>query len=351
MSVHINMAAFMLAHLGGTATSESLFRPETAAEMHAQAFSHHPALSGWTLGFQEMTLNGHRAIIHDGLYQGYVSALVLVPDQGLGLFAVLNTSVGALGDLIDAFGGRFVAEQAIASAPAAGPQTDPSGFYRPTRRPYTTIERLSRNVPLVRARLANGGELVFLGREWQPAGEDLYRDEEGDLLAILTDAKERAVGIAVGGYPFDRVPLLGRQDVHLWLAVASAVVLLMSVVVFPIRVQRRRKQGNPLSPVSRAAAWLFVAAAAAMICGVVAIIVVLSTRPLFAGVPAILGPLSFLPPVAAVLGAIALVLLVLAWIGDKPKVWERVHHVAFVVSLATMVALSASYGIMGPHLG
>ena len=68
---------------------------------------------------KEQTVNGHRVIMHDGSWEGFQSALLLVPDADIGLFVSTN-SIGG----IDADARSLEANvkaAAIAAATSAAP--------------------------------------------------------------------------------------------------------------------------------------------------------------------------------------------------------------------------------------
>ena len=91
--------------------------------------------------------------LHDGSFQNYASLLVLSPQDDMGLFVAYNTAGGARGLdplLQDFFDRYYPAPAGDIPAPVAVPAaTLPgvAGAYVSTRRPDTTIEKLSRDVP------------------------------------------------------------------------------------------------------------------------------------------------------------------------------------------------------------
>ena len=62
--------------------------------MHERSFAADPRLGGYAHGFMDRTINGHRVLMHDGSWEGFQSALVLVPDCDLGLFVSTNGTGG-----------------------------------------------------------------------------------------------------------------------------------------------------------------------------------------------------------------------------------------------------------------
>jgi len=101
-----DMAKFMLAHLQDGALGESRIMGEaTARDMHKRHFSSDPRLPGMTWGFAEGSRNGHRLIMHRGSTDLVHANLVLLPDQGVGIYMAFNSVLGgrASKPLIDAF--------------------------------------------------------------------------------------------------------------------------------------------------------------------------------------------------------------------------------------------------------
>jgi CubicO group peptidase (beta-lactamase class C family) len=90
-STGVDVARFMLAHLsGGELDGARVLGSDALRQLHAQAFTHHPALPGWTLGFTEYRLQGRRMIGHGGDLPGYHNQLTLAPEEGLGVFVHFN---------------------------------------------------------------------------------------------------------------------------------------------------------------------------------------------------------------------------------------------------------------------
>jgi CubicO group peptidase (beta-lactamase class C family) len=85
-----DMSLFMHAHL---AMRASVLKPMTMRLMQSRVLDPHPMVNGAGLGFYEINLNGRRVVGHQGSTICFVSQLVLVPEEGLGIFVVVNTRV------------------------------------------------------------------------------------------------------------------------------------------------------------------------------------------------------------------------------------------------------------------
>ncbi len=263
-------------------------------------------------------------------------------------------------ELLTAFLDRFLpaasalrpasAADGVSSSPAGPP---PTGLYVPARRPYTTIEKLSRNIPQARATAGDGGSLVFLGRRWDPVRSDLYADSTSDdLLGVLTDDRGRVSGVAVGSYTFDRLRFSQDPILHLVLALVSAAILLSALIVWPIRAARRRGGGgSAAASLGPAARWTAGAGAALALVAAGGIVFVLATSPLASTIPASLSVLTLLPFGVAAAAAASLVLAVLLWARRDGSAFDRIYHTAVAAALVVVAILMQAYGAMGPHFG
>jgi len=69
----------------------SVLKPETLVSMFSPHFQPDPRLPGMGLGFQLGEEHGHRTAGHTGIVSGFLSAMTVAPDDGIGVFALGNT--------------------------------------------------------------------------------------------------------------------------------------------------------------------------------------------------------------------------------------------------------------------
>ena len=83
--------------LGPTGPEQSgrILEPTTLATMFGPHYQPDRRIPGMGLGFFRGDLGGHRIVGHDGILPGFDSALVIAPDDGIGVFAFTNGSSGA----------------------------------------------------------------------------------------------------------------------------------------------------------------------------------------------------------------------------------------------------------------
>ncbi|GGK99093.1 hypothetical protein Ppa06_47050 [Planomonospora parontospora subsp. parontospora] len=356
-----DMANFMIAQLnGGRFRGAAVLGPETAERMHRRSFAADPRLGGYAHGFMDRTFNGHRVLMHDGSWEGFQSALVLVPGCDLGLFLSANGTGGTetLGELTLAFLDRFAppgaaaepAQEAGAAAPApplsrTAPQ---AGFYTPTRHNESTIEKILVLLGPSRLTVDGDGTVRFKGAEWKPRGDGLYVRADGrDRLVFLqgrdgrryaaTDGPAHQLMTAAQGPILNLVVLLA-------FAVAAVSALAVPVAALWRRVRRR--------PAAATAAWRAARALAAGAAGAGLAFLALLAVQLFGDTGDFLyGPttgmqvLLAVPLMVLAMTAAAGVCTVKGWRGAG--VAARVHQVVLFAGLAALVWFLWQWNLIG----
>ena len=91
-----DMARFAAALLGsGSGEHGPILRTSTVASMCAPQFRPDPRVPGVGLAFFRGGVGGHRVVGHDGILPGFNSAMLLAPDDGVGIVGFTNGSSGA----------------------------------------------------------------------------------------------------------------------------------------------------------------------------------------------------------------------------------------------------------------
>jgi CubicO group peptidase (beta-lactamase class C family) len=95
-----DMARFMIAHLqngrysDGNTAEVRMLQEFTVQQMHSPLYTPDPRLLGTVYGFFDFSDNGQRTIGHGGTAEPMQSQLLLLPDQGLGVFVSYNSMGG-----------------------------------------------------------------------------------------------------------------------------------------------------------------------------------------------------------------------------------------------------------------
>jgi WS/DGAT/MGAT family acyltransferase len=91
-----DMVRFAVALLGGGANEHGrILGAATLATMFEPHYQPDPRIPGMGLGFFRGDVGERRVVLHDGILPGFNSALLLAPDDGVGLIAFTNGSSGA----------------------------------------------------------------------------------------------------------------------------------------------------------------------------------------------------------------------------------------------------------------
>ena len=144
-----DIAHFMLAQLqNGRFGSQRILQAATAQAMQTQQFTNDPRVPGMAYGFEEQYLNSQHLLVKGGDVNGFHSLLALLPEHQVGVFVSYNgASWLARETLLQAFLDHyFPAPKATLPQPPAGFAeriSQISGNYWPTRRSYTTYEKLA----------------------------------------------------------------------------------------------------------------------------------------------------------------------------------------------------------------
>jgi CubicO group peptidase (beta-lactamase class C family) len=372
-----DLARFMLANLnGGELDGVRILGPAALRQLHAQAFTHHAALPGWTLGFMEFRRHGRRMIGHSGDLPGYHNQLTLVPDEGLGVFVHFNgmwpltldedprihivehvvdgvlpaSSDGGGPAAVPSAGGGLVSPITAFAAPSAGAAAAVAGNFRFSRYPKTSIQKLLVPNSFFRLHVRENGDgtirmtmpLGFIGpSDWEPVGPLLYRRVGGDEhLAFGRDERGRVTHlfpVLTMSMAFERVRWYESEVVLLGLLGFSALGLVGAAVGWPAGavVRRiRRREAQAATPGQRRRR---IAARSLGLLGtsVLATLGVMLVQANTAGDTALLPLQPALAGAVGVCGVLALGLgyaTVKAWRAGEGPLAERVGHSAVAVA-------------------
>jgi CubicO group peptidase (beta-lactamase class C family) len=91
-STAADMARYVAALLhGGTGEHGAVLKPDTLASMFQPHFQPDPRVPGMGLGFEPGEESEHATVGKTGIVSGFLSAMVLAPDDGIGIVVLSNT--------------------------------------------------------------------------------------------------------------------------------------------------------------------------------------------------------------------------------------------------------------------
>jgi CubicO group peptidase (beta-lactamase class C family) len=359
-----DMTNFMIAQLHeGRFGNAAILSPATVAQMHERSFTADPRLDGYAHGFKERTINGHRMLLHDGAWEGFVNELVLVPGCDLGLFVSANSASAdtALVDVIDAFFDRFAPAGPTATTVGSQPTASrtiaaavQAGFYQPTRHNESTAEKVTLLVGQFRLTLNDDGTLHFKGKKWMPQGNDLYRTaDDSDHLTFRTGTDGKRY-LATDSSAYQLMPASGALLVNL-LALIAILVLALSAVAVPLAGAGRRifHRSAPTAGTWRAARRLAAAAAGLGLVFVISLAGVLlgDSSSFLYGYPLTFRLLLLVPIVALLTAVAAVACTVKGWRGSGAGVVVRIHQVALLTGVVVLAWFLWQWNLIGWQLG
>ncbi|MEU5155597.1 serine hydrolase domain-containing protein [Glycomyces sp. NPDC021274] len=359
-----DMGAYMAYHLGD---GRPLLSADALTELHGPQFHPDPRLPGSALGFYEMYHGATRLVAHGGDGPGSHSLMTLVPDHDLGIYIAFN------GDGDDG-GAAFAAEEATRAildrmlgeateadgpAGAAAPDTAveaAAGTYRSTRMNESDYSNLFLAIGSdITVAVEDDGTVTTTGlsydpevdeQHWEPQGDGLYREVDGTRL-IAFGTNDSDTMLYTGDAAYEQTAWLEQTNVLL-AAAAAGLLLLASLLAWPIGKLFRRLRGRPATrPGSRTALVLaatagvlsaaFIAIMAAYLADTDAFIVAL-----LEGTPLV--PLAAIPlALAAIATAAALVTAVLAWTRRWWTAGRRLHYTLAILGAAVFIAVTEYY--------
>ncbi|MEV0894131.1 serine hydrolase domain-containing protein [Promicromonospora sp. NPDC050262] len=272
-----DMARFMLAQLGEPGAG-SLLEPDTLDLMHAPALDESTlgglaAAPRMTLGFFDESRNGHRIIGHGGDTQFFHSHLQLYPEERTGIFVSLNSSgtdgyatVPLREAVLQGFTDRYFPADDAAVTPVPGVTVDQDtarehaaiaeGSYVSSRGVQSNFLATLDVLSPTRFTATEDGRLLItpgpgsatpaLYEEVEPW---VWREVDGQRTLAVRVAGDQVQAIVYEG-AFTLLPGQPEraQGVVLSVLGASALILLVAAVAWPVGAIRRRVRKESLPP-------------------------------------------------------------------------------------------------------
>jgi CubicO group peptidase (beta-lactamase class C family) len=213
-STGADMARYMIAMLRQGELDGARILSDTAARaMLTQQTTMHPRLPGFGLGFQVGDTNGRRLLLHGGDVAGFSSLMVLLPDEGTGLFIAGHREGSDLRfAVLRAFMDRVFPDGRQITVPPPDPAAVPrlrrlEGTYRASTWCHTCPpdpERVQDVAVTVRA----DGALMVWDTPWIEVEPLFFRSPDGTRrLGFHQDAAGRVTALTAGSWMImERLP-------------------------------------------------------------------------------------------------------------------------------------------------
>jgi CubicO group peptidase (beta-lactamase class C family) len=384
-STALDMAAFMLAHLGeGTPGSAGILGDQSREEMQRTVFTPRPGVPGIALGFMEDRRAGRRGLYHGGQWVGFSSFVYLLPDEGVGIFAAWNqgAAIYAQHEVVETLLDRWFPDDASAALTARSADVPPGadaanaegagtleGTYRWNRRDRHTFFRLPSFLMAHTLRVYVDGPdalvtsmsppLVPDARWLRSRDDPLIFIEENGWRTLAFDPVERGRSPSVHlSWPLlmtlDWSGPFGTPGIQLgFLAILLGVMA--SFGVWPLTALFLRFTGRHGSvegsdPALRRARWRAGWAASSFLAFFPILVIFVAADTVHAlQVPVGLRVILVLPVAGSILTVFALAALPGAWRAGAAGRGPLLHLAAVTASLALMVPVLFHWRLLGFH--
>lgn len=254
----MDLAHFMIMHLqDGAYQGKQVLRRETVQEMHRTGFTHHPKLPGIAYTFDEKFWGERRYLAKTGGAPGFHNRMILVPDDGLGVYIVYNRShTVPLGwQLENALLERLypISKQAVerraSSATTPGQASRYAGHYRELI-DYSdrSLEKIQALMNYVQVSANDDGGLNLFGSRMVEVEPGLYQaTDDGDYAAFAQDSEGRVTYLFAYRTAFARIPWYETTPVQEGLLGFAVVVFLSGAMAWFVALLRRQAAGRWVS--------------------------------------------------------------------------------------------------------
>ena len=273
----LDMARFMIAHLD---SGKGILKPETTALMHDNPLdrvnpkSLIPPLNRMELGFFETNINGRKVIAHLGDTDSFHTSLHLFLADHVGFYVSFNSAgrEGAAhvvrGQLFQDFADRYFPsterDGRVDAKTAAEHARMMVGHWEVSRRSVSNFINILNLVGQTEITLDDKGELMVPAlkgpggavQKWDEIAPFVWRDRTGHdrLAAQVVDGKvvRWSFDLISPFMVYDRVPAIRSAGWLLPALYASIVVLLLTVLYWPVSWLIRRRYAAPIGVTGQA---------------------------------------------------------------------------------------------------
>jgi CubicO group peptidase (beta-lactamase class C family) len=367
-----DIAAFMLAHLGGGEHGGArILEADSVAAMHRTQFTPHPDIAGIGYGFFEHRAGERRGVQHGGSWVGASAHLYLLPEADLGLFVAFNHGAGvevtheliygALDELLP------VAAEPTAEPSASGSDASAyAGQYRWNRHDRFTFMRLVSTLMGIRLQVTanDDGTLdtamaparLLPETRWAASEPGVFVEHGGtSTLVFDTDDAGQVVGLHVAGpqlFSMDRLAWYESTGFVLGLLLALLAVALIAAVGWPVGAiaGRLRRRGGDTPADVRLARRLGGLAGGLLVAFLVGLVghFILDMGGLLR-VSLVTRGLLWLPLVSAVLIAGLAFVVVRLWRDGEGSTAGRVYYSGIAIGLLAFLPFLYHLRLLGFH--
>lgn len=360
-----DMARFMVAHLNlGLGQDGRILSESAALDMQSVLLRQAPGVNAMLHGFAEYTRNGEFAYGHGGDTRDFHTIMVIVPDREVGVFVSFNTDSGSPTGVYEAFMDRYFPasepERLVPPSDFASRVDWYTGTYRAARYSHTDVTKIAVLVGGVEVTDSGDGAVqlsIRPGQRFIEIESGLFRDEDGhETIAFRRGDTGHATYLFFGDVPyigFERVPTLESAGLHLSALGGAVVLMLGTLIAWPLTGFFRRRFGVEVPPVripgvGRLLLWLPCLLFVVFIVGLAGVLS--DPFQLALGQTGSLRGLLWLPPVAGILALCASVYGLALWLARGGTWVGRLAYSVTALSLLCFLWQLNTFNLLGWRL-
>ncbi|ASJ56449.1 penicillin-binding protein [Brevibacillus formosus] len=269
----VDFAPYMIAHLsGGSYNGTSLLKPETVQLMHAQQFATHKRMHGIGYGFfKGETKNGIPTLWANGGIDGFISKMVLIPSESIGIFVAVNATHPGLelhGKVVNAFTDKLLTDQVRKPLTPVDGTIDElkklEGQYLLTLTPengwgkglqllssYTyTVKALDAQTISVTGMFQNEGQ-QSLWKKFVQVDDHFFQEIDGEEQLYFHEEQGKFYMTGPMNFSLSRISFIESPPVLLALYVIPGIVFILLSLVWIARfgLRKWRKQSYAISKI------------------------------------------------------------------------------------------------------
>lgn len=340
----------------------------TVIKMHQTAFKNYEeAENGWLLGFHEFQRNGFQIVRHMGMYQGFTSDLIIIPELNTGFFFSLNAS-SMLNSPSHTFIHSFVNQLLIKLVPEnkeenkytlesvnTGKLDKPletfSGIYRISLYPHKTLDKIAILMGFTYEIEIASNDSALEIKEWNhilnPVAGLTFNSSFGGNVAFAENAKGEIFYYFDNTATYERLKWYEPVRFQLYWICSILIILLVYVIAkVTDRFYFGNKHNHPIKKMT------FLLASFVIIFLLMLALIIIFTEPsalFFFGIPFLLKITLVLPLLILTSAFIALFLLIKAfWYKELGNISLIFQSVAIAAAMAFIPWL-IYYNLIGFH--
>lgn len=264
-----DMANFMIANLqDGRFGSGQILRPETSRLMHSPFTPPRAGFDAMGRGYFYGLRNGHTVIGHGGDTIVFHTDLNMITDQGVGIFVSFNSRgendavYGARSRLFDLFMDRYFPAPKSPDLPAIAGAAEHAaalaGHYESSRRVEHGFISLFYLLQQDKVTANEDGSISLSSvedKQFREVAPGLWREIGGTRqLLVSNDGGRRTIADSTNPVSvLQAAPLTRSAGLNLWIAGLSVLVVLLTVLAWPVAAWLRRAYPVPVARPGREA--------------------------------------------------------------------------------------------------